>query len=271
MLLAQLVERFLDLLEIARCDQIFAGVLQRAVLELWEALRRVCRMPPSVPSLFADHVPRDPEQPGAVRIARKLPISTPWAADHSSEGFAHRVIGVGRVTELEEAIPEKRVRVALEEATDQVGLYRRGGAAVIVPVSGISPVIIHGLYRPSVTRGRRLAYPGSTRPDRHSPGNLATETAHGSPGYDAGVPSYLRWIASLSAGLTAQLIYVIAAGAAFVGTGNTELAGGVGVLVSFGNAFAGMVPAIAVNSWLLRRYPPEDLLRNAAQPSSDSR
>jgi hypothetical protein len=106
------------------------------------------------------------------------------------------------------------------------------------------------------------------------------------------VPAYLRWIASLSAGLTAQFIYIIGAGAAFVGTGNTELSGGVGVLVSFGNAFAGMVPAVAVNSWLLRRYPPPDLLRNAAdsaaaaadpakpspkapadadQPSSDSR
>lgn len=85
------------------------------------------------------------------------------------------------------------------------------------------------------------------------------------------VPAYLRWIASLSAGLTAQFIYVIAAGAAFVGTGNTELSGGVGVLVSFGNAFAGMIPAVAVNSWLLRRYPPADLLANAreAAPSAD--
>lgn len=90
------------------------------------------------------------------------------------------------------------------------------------------------------------------------------------------VPAYLRWIASLSAGLTAQFIFFIAAGALFVGTGNTELEGGsVGLLVTFGNVFAGMLPAVAVNSWLIRKYPTPELVREMTarldQPSSDSK
>lgn len=75
------------------------------------------------------------------------------------------------------------------------------------------------------------------------------------------MPAYLRWIACLSAGLTAQFIYYIAAGALFVGTGNTELEGGtVGLLVTFGNVFAGMIPAVWLNGWLIRRYPTPELV-----------
>lgn len=70
------------------------------------------------------------------------------------------------------------------------------------------------------------------------------------------MPTYLRWIAALSTGLTVQFIGFIAIGAIAVGTDNRELTGAVGVIVTFVNSFAGMIPAIAVNNWLLKRYPP---------------
>lgn len=79
-----------------------------------------------------------------------------------------------------------------------------------------------------------------------------------------GVPTYLRWIAALTAGLTAQFAFFIITGAIAVGTDNTELTGGVGLAISFGSIPVTILPALAVNDWLNRRYP-------KAQSPSDSR
>ena len=46
----------------------------------------------------------------------------------------------------------------------------------------------------------------------------------------ARMPTYLRWIAALTSGLTAQFAYYIIFGAVAVGTDNKELTGGIGLL-----------------------------------------
>ena len=71
------------------------------------------------------------------------------------------------------------------------------------------------------------------------------------------MPTYLRWIASVTSAITAQFAYYILVGAIAVGTQNRELSGGIGVLVIFGQVLAGVVPALAVNDWLAKRYPKE--------------
>lgn len=87
------------------------------------------------------------------------------------------------------------------------------------------------------------------------------------------MPRYLRWIAAITAGITAQFAFFIAVGAIAVGTGNTEPGQGVGILVTFGSFLASVLPTLAVNDWLAKRYPagapggiPDDV-----QSSSDSR
>lgn len=82
--------------------------------------------------------------------------------------------------------------------------------------------------------------------------------------YDDGVPTYLRWIAALSTGVTAQFIFLIATfplagepsgeGAQTV----VELTGITGILLTLGNALLGMMAALWVNNWILRRYPRQD-------------
>jgi hypothetical protein len=78
------------------------------------------------------------------------------------------------------------------------------------------------------------------------------------------VPAYLRWIASLSTGITAQFIFLIAtvplAGDAPTGDATTvvELTGVTGILLTLGNAILGMLAALWVNNWILKRYPRED-------------
>lgn len=84
-------------------------------------------------------------------------------------------------------------------------------------------------------------------------------------GYHARVPTYLRWIAAITAGITAQFAFFIIAGAIAVGTDNTELGTGAGLIVTFGGFLASVIPTLAVNDWLAKRYP------RAAQSPSDSR
>jgi hypothetical protein len=69
------------------------------------------------------------------------------------------------------------------------------------------------------------------------------------------MPTYLRWIAAITSGITAQFAYYIIVGAIAIGTDNKELSGGIGVIVTFGNAIVGMLPALAINDWLAKRYP----------------
>jgi len=79
------------------------------------------------------------------------------------------------------------------------------------------------------------------------------------------MPTYLRWIAAVTSAITAQFAYYILVGAIAVGTQNRELSGGIGVLVIFGQVLAGVVPALAVNDWLAKRYPKDMLPRPSQQ------
>jgi hypothetical protein len=90
------------------------------------------------------------------------------------------------------------------------------------------------------------------------------------------MPTYLRWIAAVTAGITAQFAFFIAAGAIAVGTDNRELGTGAGLIVSLGSFFASVIPTLAVNDWLAKRYPREQAVRreitlDAVQSPSDSR
>lgn len=69
------------------------------------------------------------------------------------------------------------------------------------------------------------------------------------------MPRYLRWIAAITTGIIVQFSFFIGVGAVAVGTGNKELSGGVGLLVSFGSAIVPMIASLAVNDWLRTRYP----------------
>lgn len=81
--------------------------------------------------------------------------------------------------------------------------------------------------------------------------------------YDAApMPTYLRWIAAVSTGITAQFIYLIgtipfAGEEVTSGTGETVigLTGVTGIVLTLGNALVGMCAALLVNNWILRRYP----------------
>lgn len=86
------------------------------------------------------------------------------------------------------------------------------------------------------------------------------------------MPTYLRWIAAITAGVTAQFAFFIAVGAIAVGTGNTEPGEGVGLLVTFGSFLASVLPTLAINDWLAKRYPQEPKRADApVQSASDSR
>lgn len=71
------------------------------------------------------------------------------------------------------------------------------------------------------------------------------------------MPRYLRWIAAATAALVAQFAFFIGVGALAVGTGNRQLTGGTGILVTLGATFIPVVVALAINDWLAARYPPE--------------
>lgn len=69
------------------------------------------------------------------------------------------------------------------------------------------------------------------------------------------MPRYLRWLMAVSTGLTTQFAFFILVGAIAVGTNNTELGEGIGLLTVVGATFFTVVPALAINDWLANRYP----------------
>jgi len=69
------------------------------------------------------------------------------------------------------------------------------------------------------------------------------------------VPRYLRWIAAVSAGLTAQFAFFMLFAAIAVGTDNKSLDVSVGIAASLGSTFIAILPALAVSDWLAKRYP----------------
>lgn len=71
------------------------------------------------------------------------------------------------------------------------------------------------------------------------------------------MPRYLRWIAAATAGITIQFAFFVAVGAVAIGTGERELSGAVGALITFLSPLVTMIVALAVNDWLASRYPIE--------------
>jgi Na+/melibiose symporter-like transporter len=78
------------------------------------------------------------------------------------------------------------------------------------------------------------------------------------------VPSYLRWIAALSTGITAQLIFTLVTYPLGTDSTTTTSAGqevlavnGVTIALTLVNALLSMSAALWVNNWILRRYPVE--------------
>lgn len=78
------------------------------------------------------------------------------------------------------------------------------------------------------------------------------------------VPTYLRWIASLSTGITAQLIFTLISYPLSSDTTTTTEAGqqilsvnGITIALTLINALLSMSAALWVNNWILRRYPKE--------------
>ncbi len=69
------------------------------------------------------------------------------------------------------------------------------------------------------------------------------------------MPRYLRWIAAATSAVMVQFAFFVGVGAVAVGTGNKELSGGIGLLVTLGSTLVPVLVALAVNDWLARRYP----------------
>lgn len=81
------------------------------------------------------------------------------------------------------------------------------------------------------------------------------------------MPTYLRWIAAITSGITAQFAFFMLIGAIAVGTDNTELTGGIGLLVAFGQTIVSLLAGLGVNDWLARRYPKDRAPERAADPT----
>jgi len=69
------------------------------------------------------------------------------------------------------------------------------------------------------------------------------------------VPTYLRWIAALTAGVSIYFTYSILTFGIARASGATELRGAGGALVAFGAWLVTIVTALAVSDWLASRYP----------------
>jgi FtsH-binding integral membrane protein len=69
------------------------------------------------------------------------------------------------------------------------------------------------------------------------------------------VPTYLRWIAALTAGISSYFTYTILTFGIARAAGYTELKGAAGALVVFGAYIVSMVTALGVSDWLAHRYP----------------
>lgn len=77
------------------------------------------------------------------------------------------------------------------------------------------------------------------------------------------VPTYLRWIAALSTGITAQIIFTLVTVPLRPETtvneaGQTGLqVDGLVIILTLLNTVIAMSAALWVNNWILRRYPKE--------------
>ena len=74
------------------------------------------------------------------------------------------------------------------------------------------------------------------------------------------MPRYLRWIAAVTAGIVMQFaIQVLFLAIAVGGDAEKEvtLSGAEGALITFGAAILNVITALAVNDWLISRYPVE--------------
>jgi hypothetical protein len=86
------------------------------------------------------------------------------------------------------------------------------------------------------------------------------------------MPRYLRWIAAATAGITIQFAFQVLFLALFVGVGNKKtLSGGAGAFVAFSATIVNVVAALAVNEWLLSRYPVDAPKPTERQDASDPR
>ncbi|HEX9711848.1 MAG TPA: hypothetical protein VGB52_04750 [Actinomycetota bacterium] len=75
------------------------------------------------------------------------------------------------------------------------------------------------------------------------------------------MPTYLRWIAAITSGLTAQFALAILGAAIAVGQneGEVDLRGGLAILITLSSSIVSLLVALGVNEWLARRYPQEGL------------
>lgn len=71
------------------------------------------------------------------------------------------------------------------------------------------------------------------------------------------MPTYLRWIAAITSGLTAQFALAILGAAIAVGQndGQVDLRGGLAILITLSSSIVSLLVALGVNEWLARRYP----------------
>jgi hypothetical protein len=70
------------------------------------------------------------------------------------------------------------------------------------------------------------------------------------------MPRYLRWIAAMTAGVTAYFAWTILTFGIARARGVTELHGGMAALVGFGAYIVTMLAVLGVNDWLHKRYAP---------------
>jgi hypothetical protein len=86
------------------------------------------------------------------------------------------------------------------------------------------------------------------------------------------MPRYLRWIAAATAGITIQFAFQVLFLALFVGVGNNKtLSGAAGAFVAFSATIVNVIAALAVNEWLLSRYPIETQKTSAPQDAGEPR
>lgn len=69
------------------------------------------------------------------------------------------------------------------------------------------------------------------------------------------MPTYLRWTAAMTAGVTAYFAFSILSLGIAVATGHKEIEGGPAALLALAAGFVTLLTTLAVNDWLAKRYP----------------
>ncbi len=69
------------------------------------------------------------------------------------------------------------------------------------------------------------------------------------------MPTYLRWVAAITSGITAYFAYSIVTLGIAKSTGNDELGGVGAALISFGAFLVTLIVALGVSDWIRTRYP----------------